>query len=365
MATIREIAKISGVSPSTASRVLAGGSARSLCNEQTAIHVEQVARQLGFRANYHMRSMRMGRSFAIGFSMDFHRQERAGQVGSWYFDQIREGVEAAAQEAGMNLLIVRPDARRSAWDRGLDYLRDRRLDALIVPDSAIARMTSVQPQPDDKAMNIVTVDDREAGFPHVGFDESSGLAMLARHLRDLGHERVLWYGPDASVGHSGVSREQAFLREAFTVGLSGRVCLVGDIGNRGKANIEQVLQAGQTELAAYLQQENLGPFSAVVCYNDFYALAAQRALLTAGLRVPSDVSVVGFDDSWAAFGCPPITTVSHQLFEMGEQAGRMAITAIDPPANRTASSASHDRPTSVVVQPRLIVRASTGPAARS
>ncbi|MHB1158521.1 MAG: LacI family DNA-binding transcriptional regulator [Phycisphaerales bacterium] len=362
MATIREIAKLSGVSASTASRVLAGGSARSLCNEQTAIHVEQVARQLGFRANYHMRSMRIGRSFAIGFSMDFRRQERAGQVGSWYFDQIREGVEAAAQEAGMNLMIVRPDAESSAWDRGLNYLRDRRLDALIVPGAAAAA-ASVQPQPGAKAMNIVTVDGAATGFPHVGFDEPMGLAMIAHHLRELGHERVIWFGPDIRHNGSGVSREQAFLREAFSVGLTGHVCLMDDVTSQGVATIDPVLSGTQAGLAAYLRESDPRPFTAVVCYNDFFALGAQRALIAAGYRVPPDVSVVGFDDSWAAFGYPPITTVSHQLFEMGKQAGQMAIAAIDTVEERGGRSDDADQVASRVVSPRFVIRASTCRAA--
>lgn len=96
-------------------------------------------------------------------------------------------------------------------------------------------------------------------------------------------------------------------------------------------------------------------FTAVFCFNDIAAIGALRALKDAGLRVPEDVSVVGFDDiQSAAFSTPSLTTVRQPLFEMGQQGAKILLDRI---ANREADYASE-----IVMAPELIVRESTGPA---
>ena len=245
-----------------------------------------------------------------------------------------------------------------AQDLGLDYLRDRRLDGLVIPTTSM----KLQAPANAQMLNIVTIGGSPGGFAHVSFDEPMGLALVTEHLKELGHQSVQWYGPALPGSQPGVSREQAFLREAFAAGLRGRVCLVEDIGEAGKAMIEQMLEKAQALCAAYLKDRNLGRFTAVVCYSDMYALAAERALVAAGYRVPGDVSVMGFDDCWAALGQPPLTTVSHELFEMGRQAGRLVVARIGQ-TKWVSARATQDGapPDSVVVKPRLVLRASTAP----
>lgn len=358
MPTIREVAENAGVSASTASRILAGGDKRTLYSDATVARVEQAAEALGYRLNYHMRSVRTGRSNAIGFSMDAKRQTSSRQVGSWYFEQLREGIEARAQDAQMNLLTVRPDARRSAAARGLDYVQDRRLDALVVPRQRAQQLFEAARA--DPALPIVTVDGAASGvLSHVGFDEQAGQHLVVDHLLRLGHLQAIWFGPSFDGDDEGDRREQRFLREAFAAGLTGRVCLIPDIGEGGTAGLDAVLKDAQTHFSRWMAEEDPPRFTAVVCYNDLYAIGAQRALIRAGWRVPEDVTVIGFDDAFASFGEPPLTSVSHELFEMGQEACDLAIELVEA---RLAAGKSHLTPRTRTVQPRLIVRQSSGPA---
>jgi LacI family transcriptional regulator, galactose operon repressor len=340
--------------------VLAGGVARSLCNDATAAHVERVAHELGYRVNYHMRSVRTGRSFAIGFTMDTPRPTRAGQIGLWYFDHLREGVESEAQASGMNLLIVRPDSGRSAFQRGVDFLADRRLDALVVPGHFARRDPNAAVV--GEGMNIVTVDtSSEMGFPHVGFDPQAGLKLLVEHLQSFGHRRVLWFGrsaPDPSE-----HREESFLRTAFSAGLTGKV-------HRASSPLDpterwdHAIGALERDVTRAVSQLAGDRITAVVAYSDIYAIAAERALLRVGYRVPEDVSLTGFDDSISALGFPPITTVSHELFAVGQAAGRMAIDLVEARSGdvRQRKDDEFQIPPDRMIQPELIIRQSTGPA---
>jgi len=363
--TIREVAENAGVSASTASRVLAGGDKRSLYSPDTVVRVERAAQTLGYRVNYHMRSVRTGRSYAIGFSMDAGRQEKSGQVGSWYFEQLREGIEARAQDAKMNVLIVRPDGRRSASARGLDYVKDRRIDALIVPQGYARRMPEAAKI--DPALPIVTVDGvAGVGLSHVGFDEQVGQRLIVERLARLGHRQAVWFGPSFTGESPSSGREQRFLREAFAAGLTGQLCVIPEITDAGRADVASALADAEHQFHQWLIESKPAGVTAVIGYSDLFAIAAQRALGRAGRRVPRDVSVIGFDDAFASFGDPPLTTVSHELFEMGQQACDLALRRVEA---QSRGNGNGDDKTAVVaepelrmVEPKLIVRQSCGPA---
>ena len=143
------------------------------------------------------------------------------------------------------------------------------------------------------------------------------------------------------------------MRAAFSVGLSGEVLLVDADAQRS-----ETIQENLAHLEAQFR-EGFSPLkacglTAVACYNDLHAIAAQRALAGFGLRVPQDISLTGFDDSWSVFGTPPITTVSHMLFEIGQRAGQTAIERFQ--AHRGLAAP----PPSSVIEPSIVVRSSTG-----
>ena len=351
---LHQVAAEAGVSTATASRVLGDGAARKLCSLATIERVETAARKLGYRANYHMRSVRNGCSNLIGFSYENPALHRSNRTGTWYFGQIIEGIESACQKNGKILLVVRPDETRPSLERGLDYLQDRRLDGLVLLRHYIQHASPLLNERDPKReLNIVSVDG-PGGFhyPHIGFNIEAGLGFIARHLRELGHRRVLWFGPQDKVRIEEEDRELVFLRQAFSLGMSGELLLV-DRNPNSVITIEESLTLLETCFREGFPPPEKRNMTAVVCYNDTYAVAAQRMLLSLGLRIPQDVSLTGFDDSTSVFGNPPITTVNHMLYEMGCEAGQVAIDF--------ATHKPSTPPASMIVEPQPIFRASTGP----
>lgn len=360
MPTIREVAEKSGVCASTVSRVLAGGSDRARYSARVVQQVEATALSLGYRVNYHMRSVRKRRSDAIGFIIECDPQTQGHQAGDWYFEQMLEGVQAAAQAAGCAVMQVRSTDReveeKSALQRGLHFVQERRLDGLVLPGMLTAfhgRMDN----PAYDAVPVVVVEPREpTRWCSVGFDDAAGIRMILNHLVEWGHRRLLWLGPASTTGYTPDSREQLLLHAAFALEVTGDSCyypIEHDI------RLETFTQRVEAALLKHLAGHPK-PFTAIVAYNDLAATIACRVLASQGIGVPGQVSVTGFDDSYAVLASPPLTTVTHELFEMGLRAGRLVLEMIGTDEAKRIDLRRHRE----VITPRFIQRQSTGPVAR-
>lgn len=358
MPTIREVADKSGVSTATVSRVLAGGHTRLRCSPQVIQRVETIAKDLGYRVNYHMRSVRKKRSDAIGYITERHPQTHGNEAGSWYLEQILEGIQVAVQSAGCAVMQVRSNKLeqndKPALVRGLNFVQERRLDGLVLPgilSSFHGRLDN--PAYDD--MPVVVVEPVEqTRWCSIRFDELAGIQQIIDHLMQLGHRQLLWLGPTCTWANRTTVREQLVLRAAFSTGVQGHCCFYEEPVS---ISIEALVQRAEDAMLNYLTGDP-PPFTAVVAYNDLTALGACRALARKGISVPRQVSVTGFDDHCASLCWPPVTTVTHELFEMGRRAGERVLELINAdPAKRDELRQRHETFT-----PRLIVRESTGPA---
>jgi DNA-binding LacI/PurR family transcriptional regulator len=196
----------------------------------------------------------------------------------------------------------------------------------------------------DRGLPVVLVngyaDDVDA--PFVSSDDSAASALAVRHLVELGHRRIgLAVGPDRFVP---AIRKIAGFREAMAAHVGpGEPCI-----ERSLFTVE----GGQAAAARLIEQGCTG----VVCGSDLMALGAVRAARSAGLRVPEDVSIVGYDDSvLIAFTDPPLTTLRQSVQDMGEAAVRALVDEI---AGQPAPRAEY------VFRPELVVRGSTGCAPR-
>jgi DNA-binding LacI/PurR family transcriptional regulator len=357
MITLVDVAKVAGVSVATASMVLNPGKGAARVGPERAERVRQAASQLGYHGNYHARAMQVGRAETIGLALDFGQAgaEPSLEVpmGGEYFHHLTVGVEEQTHFVGYNLAIIGPGHQERAIDRGVRQIRQRRLDALVVP-GVLSSVRHNRVLGENRDLPIVLVESDGIGdLPVVTYDEAEGVRRAVAHLAALGHRDLLWLGP-ACDGNPNL-REQLFIKAVWDAGLRGASCRYPE--PTGRFTRTTIADAAHAALRGLLAEPRT--FTAVVCYNDFNALGAYAALLGAGLAIPHDVSVVGFDDFIATYVWPRMTTVSHMMVQMGKRAGELAIEMAG-----SAEALVRLRGHREVLAPELIVRDSTGPARR-
>ena len=355
--SLSDVAQMAGVSKTTASVVLSRGSQFSRISSDAIRRVEASAEALGYVPHHAMRSVRLGRAEAIGLPLEVHwnaRQQSGRRLMTAYFDEIWSGMRSACQSVGYMPVQILHRPNRSATDRSLRAIRSGQLDGVVLPAAmegfdarAIAEAAQGQP--------VVLVDPlAPSAFPAVTFDTAAGVALMVEHLRQLGHRRVLWLGVDMAHSHM-PDREQAFIKAAWDAGIHGASCRYPDVMDE----VEEKMERPRHALKQYLRDHgDKLQFTAVVCYSDVHAIGALRALHDLGLRVPEDVSVIGFDRIQSDYTVPLLTTIDHKLFEMGRAAASILFELIDG----DTSVRKKTRGRVEIIEPELIVGETTGPA---
>ncbi|WP_084129070.1 LacI family DNA-binding transcriptional regulator [Demequina sp. NBRC 110055] len=321
MATLQEVAVAAGVSPATASRALSTPASVSI---ERRHRVLEAAERLGYRPNRSAQDLASGRSRHIGLVVP--------DLANPYFATVAKGVQAQARGAHRSVLVADTDE---------DVRAEREILGDLQPN--VGGLLLCSPRlPEDEVRDaatrgpLVIVNREVAGLASVSFDVASGVRAALEHLKALGHTRVAYVGGPASSWSD--ARRRAALGDVSGVEIV-------DIGGHrpihqgGVAAADLIVAAGAT---------------AVLAYNDLVALGVMSRLTARGLDVPGDISVVGFDDIPAAsYASPALTTVALPLTRAGHEATTLLDgldTAAAPPTVRLAVE--------------LVVRDSTGPAAR-
>ncbi len=321
-ASMADVAARAGVSAQTVSRVV-NGSPR--VDPATRARVEAAMVDSGYRVHRAARALRTGRSGTLGAIVS--TLATAGN------SLLLEAVTEAAARRGYDIALV---TIGDSLARALDRLRDQGVDGVIVVNEA-STLAHAAELPADLRFAVVDSppDDRYVG---VETDHAGGARAATEHLLALGHRTVVHIAGPAS-SYAASERERGW-REA----LSGAGRAAGDVV-RGAWTSASGFDAAR----ALLEAGAVG--SAVFVANDQMALGALRALAEHGLRVPEDVSVVGFDDvADAANYRPALTTVRQHFDRLGETAVAMLIDGeVGPAAGRSR----------VVVPATLVERAST------
>ncbi|MEU4560164.1 LacI family DNA-binding transcriptional regulator [Actinoplanes sp. NPDC023936] len=320
--TIYDVAKAAGVAASTVSRAFARP---GRVNAETAERIRQVAAELGYRANPLARALPTGRTSMIAFVV--------ADVSNPFHNEIIRGAQTACADAGYSMLLA--DAQESGLrerellDRAMSTVEGIVLATSRMPDSAIRMIAKQKPT---VVLNRVLGD-----VPSVVTDNPRGMRRAAEHLGELGHERITYVaGPEASWADG--TRWRA-LREAG-LELELQVRRVGPF---------EPTVAGGARAAAELGRH---PTSAVIAYNDLMAIGLIQALTTRGVRVPHEVSVVGFDNIFVSeLVTPALTTVAAPLNAMGHTAVGNLLAMIRGATPRTAEP--------VTLPSLLVVRGST------
>ena len=334
--TQADVAKLAGVSTATVSYVVndqTGG--RIPISPLTRERVLSAIAELDYQPDARARSLRSGGTETIGLLIpDMHNP---------HYWEIAEGVEEEMRTAGYGMLLASTSMDPQREVDTLNALAQRRIDALILLLSFLDQSFDLLQQLSAQQYAVVTlgfaVDDLdwvEAGF-------GSAMPQLMDHLFALGHRRIGFvYGvgsPNMATMRLRLFRE-AYHQHGFPFDEALFI-------HCDKA-MEDSYHATQTLLAIQPRP------TAIITVNDLLAMGALRAIHEAGLRVPQDISVAGFDDiAMASYLTPPLTTVRANAQEIGRQAARLALARIQQP----------DLPVQTArVEAELVVRASTGPA---
>lgn len=332
--TLLDVARIAGVHVSTASRALDPEQSK-LVSGRTAERVRRVAADLGYRPNLFARGLRNSKTMSVGVLLP--------DITNPFFPPIVRGVEDELGQAGYTVLLGNTD---NDDRRELELVRSllaRRVDGFVLtsthgPDALAPVIMSKRPAV------MVNRAVSGLGIPQVVADNEAASRRIARHLLDLGHRRFAEIAGPAGLStstsrHSGLVHELELAGVALDKDLSvtpGAFSVEG-----GMAATRQLLEAGKK-------------FTAVVAANDLLALGAMEVLVAEGLRIPEDVSVVGFNDvPFADWFAIPLTTMRVPGHEMGRRAAQIL---------RTMMQGDRDVPQSTEVRAELVVRKSTGPA---
>ncbi len=345
--TLRDIARACGFSVSTVSIVLSDAPLARNVAATTRDQIRAKAQQLGYYPDAFARSLRRRRSQTIGIL--------AYDLSDPYCIPIVRGIQAGLQPASYLPLLMDAQTQRTLFDNYLQMILERRAEGVIVIASWVFDEANLLGDIEKNNVPIVIVsrDLTESGFSSVLVDNDAGGALAIRHLVELGHRQIaVIRGPeqlvDSAPRWAGVSRAAAEAGIQFDpqliFQLPGELDPVSSFEGGLRCTLE-MLASGR-------------PFTAVLAFDDLTALGVVRGLASAGVRVPEDCSVLGFDDVLpGAVATPAVTTIRQPLQEMGLLTAQWMLESVGDRERGSPSEAKLH-----MGQPQLVVRMSTGPA---
>lgn len=331
--TIKDVARVAGVSHTTVSRALRDNPAIS---SATTAHVKQIATDLGYVPNRAASGLKTNRSNVIGviirrFSDPFNAN-------------LLDGIEDVTQAKGFGLIMSVSGNDTAKDERILGAMAEQRIDGLILCSKRI------EPEQGAKlhAFNIPTVfintQSALATINEVIHDDAFGAYELTKHIIDQGHRDIAYIG-NGNAGNNNLERQLGYQKALSEANLVIRPESIITMPN---GQVSSGLAGANTLLALDNRP------SAVVCFNDMVAVGVIHALTDSGLSVPHDLSVTGFDDiELASYTMPPLTTFRQPRYEMGRQSAEMLLNLV---SNKDKESYPQ-----LTMRGELIVRESTGP----
>jgi LacI family transcriptional regulator len=344
--TLADVARACHLSVSTVSIVLSDAPLSRHVAEATRERIRTMAVRLGYHPDVHARSLRRRRTQTIGVL--------AYDMSDPFCIPVVRGIEETLQAAQYFSLQVNAQTQRMLFDRYLRMLLERRAEGVIVIASWVFEETNLLADIEKNNVPIVIVgrDLTARRIPSVLVDNQAGGALAMRHLLDLGHRRIaVIRGPEEMFDSA--PRWQGIREAAGAAGVAIDPRLVFQLPNQ--VDPHSGFEGGLRFARAMLSS---GPgFSGVLAFDDLTALGVVRGLSEAGLRVPDDCSVVGFDDILpAAIATPGITTIRQPLNEMGVLAAQRLLETLEQRGTTRTRKAGPHR-----LAPELVVRASTAP----
>jgi LacI family transcriptional regulator len=317
--TLLDVARACGYSVSTVSIVLSGAPLSQNVAASTRERIRKMAQQLGYHPDAYARSLRRRRSQTIAVL--------AYDLSDPFCIPIVRGIQAGLQPANYLPLLMDTQTQRRLFDTYLKMILERRAEGVVVIASWIFEETDLLADIEKNHVPIVIVGRDLTGrkISSLFVDNEAGGALAMRHLSELGHRKIAFIrGPEELFDSQ--PRWAGVRRAAEEAGIQIDTRLVFQLPNLTDpaSGFEGGLEFARQILATRRT------FTAVLAFDDLTALGVVRGLTEAGLKVPEDCSVVGFDDVLPAIvATPGITTIHQPLREMGLLAAQWAVQGIE------------------------------------
>ena len=334
--SIKDVAKLAGVSIATVSRCI---NDPERVRPGTRQRVQEAIRQTGYSPNTLAQSFRRGKTHVIMVVLP--------SVGDPFFTDVMRGIRDVATEHGYSILINETQFNTMTADQIGAMVVSRQADGIALLASMSPFGTRVLSATSHRALPIVigceTISEDLSAYPGIHIDNIAAAREATRYLLDLGHERIAFiYGEHKTLltqdRENGYREAMTGAKKAIDSGwvVEGRLTLDGAIEATGK-------------LLAHPQRP-----TAIFCANDEMAMGCLHAVKTAGLRVPDDISVIGFDDNrYARVMDPPLTTVLQPARRISERVMQRLLHEIEHGRSRDAAPE--------IVPHELVIRDSAAP----
>ena len=327
--TLQSLAQHLGLSTTTVSVVVNDAPAAQGIPRKTRDRILEAAKTLQYRPNYMARSLRGTRSMSVGIL--------APETSEGYLTLVMYGVEQHLLNAHYLYYKASHHYQQALVDEYARMLVERAVDGLLLINT---------PMPRDIQVPVVSIagDDHLPGLTHIMLDHHHAAVLALSHLRDLGHTRIAFMRGQ-SFNSDSEPRWNSIVTAARELGMEidPRLIVQLDMNTWSPC-------MGYGPVREFVHRTR--DFTALLCFNDLAAMGAIRALHDAGIHVPEEVSVIGFDDiTGAAYGIPSLTTVRQPLEEMGRLAAATLLERIKNPDRELRSE--------ITLQPSLVLREST------
>ncbi|MDR3738587.1 MAG: LacI family DNA-binding transcriptional regulator [Terracidiphilus sp.] len=328
--SLRTLGEYLNLSPATISLVLNNAPGVRSIPQDTRDRVTAAAAKFEYRPSFYARSLRKRQTYTVGVLVP--------ELNDSYSAQVLGGVESLLIEEGYFYLTASHHRKPDLIEEYPRLLIDRSVEGFIFIDTIM-----------QKSLNLPVVavagHRKLEGVTNVVLDQRRAVELALRHLYQLGHRKIAFmrggsHSSDADDRWNCMMAVARELKIAVPPELIVQLQLRSSTPELGFGPANELIQRG-------------GDFTAIVCYNDISAIGAIRACVNHGIRVPADVSIVGFDDSEsAAFHNPSLTTIRQPLKQMGTVAARILLQRIRGQATF---------PDIVPIDPELVIRESTCP----
>src|SRR5664279_6465442 len=332
--TLKELAKHLGLTKGTVSAVLNDSPYAKAIPQHTKDRIIAAAKELNYHPNLFARSLRKKRTFTVGVI--------AAEIGDAYGSVVIGGIEAALSERKYFFVTVVHHHDPELLRQYSDILLARGVEGFITIDTTVG-------QPPRVPAIVISGHRQIEGVTNITLDHFQAAHLVLAHLSGLGHAEIaVIKGQPLSVDSG--ARWHGITESARGLGIQLRTELTTQL-----AVDDPSPQEGYKTTKELLSRKV--PFTALFAYNDISAVGAIRAIKESGLRVPEDISVVGFDDiREAAYHLPSLTTVRQPLRKIGTLAAETLVERIEGLNGHEAG---------ILVEPELVVRESTGPAPKT
>jgi LacI family transcriptional regulator len=330
--TLKTIATHLGLTAGTVSAALNNSPAARSIPEHTKNRIIAAAQELNYRPNFFARTLRLKRTYTIGVI--------AEEIGDAYGALVISGIEEYLRKNDYFFLTVIHRHDPKLLQTYAQMLLTRGVEGFITTDTSIMEKLALPTV-------AVAGHERVEGVTNIVLDHKRAARLALEHLKELGHEEIAFIrgqtiSSDSAVRWSAICEVaeelDILIRPELTIQLEGTDSTPGI----GYPFAKQLLARKR-------------PFTALFAYNDISAIGSIWAIKEAGLRVPEDISVVGFDDiPGAAYANPSLTTVRQPLIRMGQIAAQTVVDEIEGRGEYVQE---------IAIEPEFVVRESTGPAA--